>query len=294
MNRLPINKIGIYGSRQQSQYLDELARLFSFLESKGFRLFIQEGFASYLAVNKVETGGAVPVEHLPPHTALVIAIGGDGTFLRAARWVGDREVPVLGINTGHLGFLACCRLNEAEQIIEAVCHGEVKIERRMMLHVECEGLPHQAWPYALNEVSVMRDESASMISVKTDIEGYFLADYQADGLIVATPTGSTAYNLSAGGPILEPGVNCMVLCPIAPHTLTLRPLVVNGDSTVVMRVESRRPKFRLSLDDRFYTLPAGTAVTVHKASFDVISVRRKDSNFATVLREKLLWNAGSK
>ena len=288
------NKIGIYGSRRQEPYFEELARLFSFLEDAGFRVYVYAPFYSYLEENGVDTFYSIPSENLPDGVSLVISIGGDGTFLRAARWVGEAEVPLLGVNTGHLGFLASCRIGEVEALIESVCKGDVRVEKRMMLEVECEDLPSHVWKYALNEVTVAREESASIISVKAEIDGYFLADYEADGLIISTPTGSTAYNLSAGGPILEPSVNCMSLCPIAPHTLALRPLVVAGESELFLKVESRKPKYRLTMDDRSYLLPVSTPIKIRRAPFSVLLIRRKDSNFATVLREKLLWNAGSR
>ena len=130
-----------------------------------------------------------------------------------------------------------------------------------------------------------------MIKIRTNINGHFLADYRADGLIVSTPTGSTAYNLSAGGPILEPTLDCISLSPVAPHTLTVRPLVVGGDSELELTVESRTRDFRISLDGRSYSLPAGERIWIKRAGFSTMLVRRKDTNFATILRDKLLWNA---
>lgn len=287
------NRIAIYGSRRQDSYLEGVARLFSFLEAAGFRLFIHQGFFSYLESSGTFTGTAVPSLHLPPDISLVISLGGDGTFLRAARWVGGREIPILGINTGHLGYLSACTLEEAPEVIDDLCRGEIKVEKRMVLEVECEDLPENCFPYALNEVTARRDESASVVGVNAHINGYELATYIADGLIISTPTGSTAYNLSAGGPILEPTVDCIAVTPIAPHTLTLRPLVVGGDSELQLNVDSRSSRFRLSLDDRSYVVGATTKVIVRKAPFGVLIIRRKSSNFAGLLREKLFWNAGN-
>lgn len=287
------NKIAVYGSRRQGHYLDGVARLFFILKGMGFRVAVHNKLAGYLEDNGVDMYGAVSVDNIPSGTGLVVSIGGDGTFLRAARWVGKREIPILGVNTGHLGFLAGCGLSEAGDMLEAICRGEVVVERRIMLEVAITGLSRSCWPYALNEVAVLKGDTASMISVRTNINGNYLADYRADALLVSTPTGSTAYNLSAGGPVVEPTVDCMVLSPIAPHTLTVRPLVVRGDSVLELAVESRTNNFRLSLDDRSYTLPIGERVMVRRADFCTLLVRRADSNFATILRDKLLWSASS-
>lgn len=288
------NKIAIYGSRRQEPYLGELARLFPFLEDMGFRVSLHPKLFEYLEEMGIEVGSAVPAANVPEGTGLVISIGGDGTFLRAARWVGRREIPILGVNTGHLGYLASCRLSEVGDMMESICRGDVIVERRMLLAVDCGSFPVNAWPYALNEVALLKDETSSMITVHTEINGDFLADYRADGLIVATPTGSTAYNLSAGGPILEPTIDCMALSPIAPHTLTVRPLVAGGGSLLELSVESRSKVFRLSLDDRSYHIPVGTKVRVRRAEFATMLIRRKDTNFATILREKLLWSAAAR
>lgn len=284
------NRIAIYGSRRQEPYLGELAGLFSLLERHGFSVSIHPKLYNYLRENDVEVHGAGSTAWVPEDTALVMSIGGDGTFLRAARWVGDREIPILGVNTGHLGFLASCGLEELPEMLECICRGEVIIERRMMLKVESEYMPATAWPYALNDVSLLKEESASMISVQARINGHYLADYRSDGLIVSTPTGSTAYNLSAGGPILEPTIDCIALVAVAPHSLTVRPLVVGGDSTLELTVDSRTMEFRLSLDGCSYPLPVGEKVRISRAGFCTLLIRRKDSNFATILRDKLSWN----
>lgn len=292
MERKGNNKIAIYGSRSQDAYLHQLAALFLFLDREGFRVVIHEKFMSYLDSHGIDMGHATPVEKLPSDTSLVLSIGGDGTFLRTARWIGEMHVPILGVNTGHLGFLSSCGINDVEDMIGEVCRGQIEVERRMLLHIESDSLPRNCWPYALNEVTVTRDDLSSIISVNTKVNGCFLADYRADGLIVATPTGSTAYSLSAGGPILQPTIDCIALSPIAPHTLTLRPLVVGADSVMDLKVESRSKNFRLSIDDRTCVLPSGTILKIKRAPFTVLLIRRKDSNFATILRDKLLWSAG--
>lgn len=287
------NRVALYGSRRQEPYLKELCALFSFLRDSGFRVTVHSKLGKYLQERGVDMCGAEVMSRLPDDTALVLSVGGDGTFMRAARWVGDSEIPILGVNTGHLGYLASCSLEEAREMIGAICRGEVIVERRMMLKVDCEAFPYDVWPYALNEVAILKEESASMIKIRSNIDGRFLADYRADGLIVSTPTGSTAYNLSAGGPIIEPTLDCMAISPVAPHTLTVRPLVVGGDSSLELSVESRTREFKVSLDGCGVSVPTGTEVTISRADFSTLLVRPKDTNFATILRDKLLWNASS-
>ena len=284
------NRIAIYGSRRQDSYLEELAGLFAFLKARGFETEVHPKLYNYLVRQGVDMQGAGCSPWVREDTDLVMSIGGDGTFLRAARWVGRLEIPVVGVNTGHLGFLAGCSMEDVEDMIEAICRGDVVIERRMLLEVESRDLPDKVWPYALNDVSLLKEECASMISVQACVNGHFLADYRADGLVVSTPTGSTAYNLSAGGPILEPTIDCMALVAVAPHTLTVRPLVVGGASELELTVESRTDEFRLSLDGESYPLPAGEKVWIRRAPFSTLLVRRRDTNFATILRDKLNWN----
>lgn len=286
----PSNKIAIYGSRRQPDYLTELPRLFKFLSDSGFRVYIQTKFADYLEDNAVDTWQAIPSDYIPPGVSLVISLGGDGTFLRAARWIGNREIPILGVNTGNLGFLATCSLFEAENMIKELCQGNIRIEKRMLLEVLSDDLPNEKFNFALNEIALIRFGS-SMLKVSAWVNGDFLADYRGDGLIVSTPTGSTAYSLSAGGPIIEPTIDCMCLCPVAPHTLTLRPLVAGAESTILLRPESRSSNFMLSIDDQSIVLPAKGDVLIRKAPFSVLVIRKKEESFPSILRHKLLWSA---
>lgn len=284
------NKIAIYGSRRQPESLGYLPRLFQFLHEAGLRVFVESHFARYLEDNGVDTLQSIPSDHLPPGVSLVMSLGGDGTFLRAARWIGEREIPILGVNTGHLGFLASCGLPEIEEMLGEVFMGNIRIERRMLLGVTSASFPKDKWGYALNEIAFMRYGS-SMLNVYASINDNFLADYRGDGLIAATPTGSTAYSLSAGGPIIEPTIDCICLCPVAPHTLTLRPLVAGADSVIKLVPESRSSHFILTLDDQSFVLPSEGEFVIRKAPFSVLVVRKKDEGFSSILRQKLLWSA---
>lgn len=283
--------IAIYGSRRQEAHLGELAKMFRLFQDCGFQASVHPKLAAHLRDRGVDMCGARESVWVPADAKLVVSIGGDGTFLRASRWVGDREIPVLGVNTGHLGFLSSCRIEEFADVLGEICNGNVAVERRMMLEVECASFGMDVWPYALNEVAFLREDTASMVTVSTEVNGDFLADFRCDGLIVSTPTGSTAYNLSAGGPILQPTLECMAIAAVAPHTLTVRPVVVGGESVLDFRVTGRAGAFRLSLDGTSHTVPVGERVRIRRAGFSTMLVRRTAGNFATVLRDKLLWGA---
>lgn len=220
---------------------------------------------------------------------LAISLGGDGTFLRTARCVGSSETPILGINAGHLGFLA--DMTPAEFL--AVDHDyltALRHEPRKLLKVTCsEPLPDDCWPYALNDVALLKTDSASMISVQATVNGKPLTTYQADGLVVSTPTGSTGYNLSVGGPILEPTVDLLLLSPVAPHLLAMRPLGICGDSRIDLRVRARAGAYMLSLDGRSRPMPADATVSIQAAPFRIIVAQRPEHHFAATLRTKLLW-----
>lgn len=286
-----MNRIAIYGNRYQDEYLEGLRELFRTLEMKGFEVWVKEGFFEYLKKNGVEFLGKVsPVSELPSEAECVISIGGDGTFLRAAEWVGSAGVPILGINTGHLGFLASYSLNEIEQLTDVILYDLGKREERTLLEVKSGAMPKGFLPYALNEVVIQRGENASLVCVHAEIDGHFLADYLADGLVVSTPTGSTAYNLSIGGPILQPTLQCFVISPIAPHSLTMRPLVVSAESKLRFSADSRGKKVLVSLDGRDFAIESGKdELEVRKAPYVTTVLRRPDANFSRLLRNKLLW-----
>ncbi len=286
-----MNRIAIYGNRHQDEYLDELQCFFQKLDSRGCEVWIKDHFFTYLKSRNLQFSDNVRIiTDIPEEVECVISIGGDGTFLRAAEWVGNRGVPILGINTGHLGFLASYSLGEVDELVDVIINDLGKRESRILLTVKCDAMPEGFLPYALNEVVVQRGENASMVCVHAEIDGHFLADYLADGLVVSTPTGSTAYNLSIGGPILQPTLQCFVISPIAPHSLTMRPLVVSSESSLKFRPESRGKTIRVSLDGRDFAVDSGAHdVIVTKAPYSITVLRRPSSNFSELLRNKLFW-----
>jgi NAD+ kinase len=285
-----MNRIAVFGKDRQEEYLDRLNLLFPLLVDSFQKVYIETRFADYLQSAGVAVIGCIKVDEVPGDAECLIGIGGDGTFLRAAAWQKTRQLPILGINTGHLGFLANHSLSDMEGIIDSIKSESCIIEPRMLLEVSCPDLPCDMWPYALNELSVVRGDSSSMVNVRAYVDGYFLADYLADALVVCTPTGSTAYNLSAGGPILQPTLESMLLTPVAPHSLTMRPVVINASSEVKLEISSRGEKCHLGIDGRMFELPAKHAqVTVRKAPFNARMMHDATADFATVLRNKLHW-----
>ncbi len=282
-------RLYLYGNLHQDGHFADLDALLRLLERRGFNVDIDRRFGEYLASNGLDVTSFALCETFPVSTDAILSIGGDGTFLHAAERAGATEVPILGINTGHLGFLASYTLGEAAQLADMLTSGDARLEHRMLLRLESDDMPSDMWPYALNEVSVLKEDTSSMINVATRIDGFGVADYLADGLVVATPTGSTAYSLAAGGPIVEPTLKCITLTPVAPHTLTLRPLVVGAESDLRLKVTSRADAFRVSLDGRSAVLPCGAELRIRRALFSTTVMRRPEDDFASILRNKLLW-----
>ena len=202
---------------------------------------------------------------------------------------GACSAPVLGVNIGRLGFLADVPAEEVEPVLNEILEGKYKIEERSLLQVEFNGLSENFWPYALNEVAVLKQDTSSMISIHTTVGDSYLNTYQADGLIVATPTGSTAYSMSVGGPIIMPRAANWVISPVAPHSLTVRPLVVNDDMNITLCVDSRNHSYLLSLDGRSVMLDTDSQVVLRKAPFSIKVVKRLGHSFSATLRAKLMW-----
>ncbi|MCR5395045.1 MAG: NAD(+)/NADH kinase [Bacteroidales bacterium] len=225
---------------------------------------------------------------------MALSIGGDGTFLRTAAKVGLSDVPILGINAGRLGFLTDMQLSEAAEVLpEMLTTGHYDIENRALLSLSIPQCRQQYPQFALNEVAVLKRDLSSMVSVSVYIDGCLLNTYDADGLAIATPTGSTAYAMSAGGPILEPGSHCFEIVPIAPHSLTTRPLVIKDDVTIDVSVRSRNDLFLVAVDGLPVHLTTEYNLRLSRASHDVRVVRRPDHTFFDTLRQKLMWGTKS-
>lgn len=221
---------------------------------------------------------------------MALSIGGDGTFLRTAASIGNSGVPILGINAGHLGFLADVPLEEIEEALQSILiKKEYAVENRSLLHLDILNCQQAYQQYALNEVAVLKRDQSSMVSVSVYVDGCFLNQYDADGLVIATSTGSTAYAMSAGGPILEPQSNCWVIVPIAPHTLTTRPLVIRDSCELDIEVESRNNIYLVATDGKPVHLTTQSKLHLSKADYQIGVVRRPDHTFYDTLRTKLMW-----
>ena len=286
-------RIAVFGNTYQEQHLDSLLQLFERLSHRNAWVEMERSFYNYLCrmlptppkVNDIITGDDF-------NAAIALSIGGDGTFLRTAQRVGSKEIPILGINTGHLGYLADVKVDEMDAGLDNLFNGDFRVENRTMIEVTSPDIKIDCWPYALNEVAILKQDTASMITMKASVDGAGLADYRADGLIISTPTGSTGYNLSVGGPIVAPQAPVWIISPVAAHSLTMRPLVVSDDSVVSVNTRSRTSSYRVSLDGRSVTLPVSTTIIMKRAPFVTKVVQRHDHRFVDTLRSKLLWGAG--
>lgn len=254
--------------------------------------------ASTLPALLARTPGVELVEGLPPGQGadMAISFGGDGTMLSTVRALDGRDIPVLGVNTGHLGYLTAIDADDPsltpEAIVDLIMMGSLRSVTRAMLHVTTPGdRPVKAlpWAYALNEVAVTRDADTQMMTCHTSLNGRPLASYEGDGLIVATPTGSTAYSLSVGGPLLQPSLGAVVLSPIAPHSLTMRPLVLSLPSVIDIHAASRASTVRVALDGQGVALPSGVHLRIRRARRTARILTVPEHTFERTLRGKLHW-----
>ncbi len=283
-------KIAIYGNRHQRNHLDLVDKFLASLRSFNVSTAMESSFYQYLCgvleakptVDEVIEGDGFCAD-------MALSIGGDGTFLRTAQWVGSKGIPILGINTGHLGYLSAVGIDQMETLLEDLFNNRYKIEERSLIEVECPLRQMSEKLYALNEVAILKQDTSSMISIAAKINDRDLATYQGDGLLISTPTGSTAYNLSVGGPILEPTAPNWVISPIAAHSLTMRPLVVGDDNLLKATTTSRASTYRVSCDGRSFSLPCGTTILMRKAKFATRTIQRLDHSFTDTLRVKLHW-----
>lgn len=282
-------KIAVYGSRRQDEHFKEIEAFMTRLSELGIEVVMHPKLYNHLRTVMLPAMAAVRrVTGDGDFTAnAAVSIGGDGTFLRTVMWLEGKDIPIVGVNTGHLGYLAALGVDRLVDVPDMLLNSTLEGERRGLIEVVSPKLP--TWPYALNEVTVAKDDSASMINTRAMLSGRLLADYKADGLIIATATGSTAYNLSVGGPIIEPRTPVWAISPIAAHALTMRPLIVADNSTMTLCPDARAEHFRLTVDGRAVSLPVGTEVTIRRAPFDITVLHLPGSTFSETLRNKLHW-----
>ncbi|MCZ4319247.1 NAD kinase [Aequorivita viscosa] len=287
-------KIGIYGQFYHENAEIYIQMLLDALQKREAEVLIEENFLEIINRNQDITknfSGCSTFTILDKSFDLFFSIGGDGTILKSVTFVGDLGIPIVGINTGRLGFLATIQKEEMTESLNQILEGEFTISERSLLIVET--FPHNEeippLNFALNEVAVNRRNTTSMIKVETHVNNKYLTSYWSDGLIVATPTGSTGYSLSCGGPVIDPETNSFLLTPIAPHNLNARPLVIPDSSTITLKVSGRENTFLVSMDSRIATVENETKIIIKKAPFAIKLLQLHDDSFIKTLRKKLLW-----
>ena len=286
-------KIAIYSQHTGKHTNAVLSKLFSFEKTYNISFFLENEFDKILNKNyppgfKYEIFSSY--KDLDNSFDLMITIGGDGTLLRSISFVRDLKIPVIGINTGRLGFLATLNQDLLKSKLEKIIKGEYKIENRTLLQVTIENKNQKdEFPIALNEITVGRKNTTSMIKIKTSLNGEFLNSYWADGLIISTPTGSTGYSLSCGGPIMSPLSQTVALTPIAPHNLNARPIIIPDDIEIELSVSGREKFHLLSLDSRIVSVKNGNSILIKKANYKIQIAHLVEDNFYKTLRNKLLW-----
>ena len=287
-------KIGIYGQFYHENSEIYVQMLLDALQKKEFEVFIEKDFLGIINRNQDITknfSGLSTFTELDSSFDLFFSIGGDGTILKAVTFVRDLGIPIVGINTGRLGFLATIQKEEMTESLTQILDGKYTISERTLLTVETVPESQEVQPlnFALNEIAVNRRNTTSMIKVETLVDDKYLTSYWSDGLIVATPTGSTGYSLSCGGPLIEPTASSFVITPIAPHNLNARPLVVPDSAVISLKVSGRENTFLLSLDSRTATLDNETWINIKKASFTIKLLQLNEDSFIKTIRKKLLW-----
>lgn len=285
-------KFAIFGNHYQARKSVSIMKLLNLLKEMEAEVYIDKEFYEYLVDEfklTIPHSGLIVDNNF--EADFVLSMGGDGTFLKAAGRVGDKHIPIIGINMGRLGFLADVSASEIESSIHAIYRGDYAVEERSVLQIESDGMNINSYPFALNEIAVLKRDNSSMISIHAWINGEFLTVYQADGLIICTPTGSTGYSLSVGGPIIVPTSHSIGITPIAPHSLNMRPLIMSDDAVITLKVASRSHNYLLAIDGRNNTCKEDTTLTIRRANYRIAVVKRKQQSFFSTLRQKLMWGA---
>ena len=286
-------KVGIYGQSNNEITKKYAHFLIDIFNQNKISIVFEEKFYQYLKndINDLNYQTFKSYDDLDSSFDLFFSVGGDGTFLRSISYVRDLNIPIIGINTGRLGFLATIQKEYIEQAFNEILNKKYVIQERTLLCVKTDDNNKDIAElnFALNEVSVSRKNTASMITVETYLDKEFLNTYWSDGLIISTPTGSTGYSLSCGGPIISPTSKNLILTPIAPHSLSVRPLVIPQETKIALKVDSRANEALLTLDSRITTINNNTNITIEKCNFTIKTIQLNSQSFIKTLREKLLW-----
>ncbi len=288
-------RFAIFGNEYQRRKSASAQQLLECLSRRQAVVYIEEGFCRFLSESQhVKADIAGTFRDLDFDIDYVISMGGDGTLLKAASKVGARSVPIIGINMGRLGYLADVPATDIEEAIERLYSGDYVTENHSVIEATAMRGSLSGCPRALNDIAVLKQDNASMITIHARIDGKELITYQADGLIISTPTGSTAYSLSNGGPIIMPATDVLCLTPVAPHSLSVRPIVVPAKAEITLTVESRSHNYLVAIDGRSEKLPERTTLHIRRAPYEVKIVKRHGGGYITTLRGKMMWGADAR
>lgn len=313
-------RFALFGNEFQTKKSDSAALLLGALQQRGAQVSVERAFHEFLLRHHgsepamaVLLAGVRVFDVLDFPADYAISMGGDGTLLKTASHVGATGVPIIGVNTGRLGFLADFLPSEMEEALDELYAGRCRVEEHAVIQLSLrdeqefkvqsskslrDGSSGPSgsigYPYALNDIAVLKRDNASMITIHARVGGNDLVTYQADGLVVSTPTGSTAYNLSNGGPIMAPGTGILCLTPVAPHSLNVRPIVIGDESEIELSVESRTHSFLVAVDGRSESFDEGTQLVISKAPYAVRIVKRASQHYFATLREKMMWGVDAR
>ena len=291
-------KVAIYGQTYQENALVYVEELLDELSGLSAEVAIEANFCRVLfgPSPKITYNTFTLTQGLDASFDMMVSFGGDGTILRAVTYIGDLGIPIVGVNTGRLGFLSTFKKEDVRKVIREFVAGEYEVIERSLVSVNAAtSIPEFGdLNFALNEVTVSRKDTTSMISVATYLNDEYLTSYWSDGLIVATPTGSTGYSLSCGGPVITPTAQSLVITPIAPHNLNARPLVISDDTEIRLTVTGREEHHLVSLDSRIASVKNGTEIIVRKAGFTIKMMEYTSQSFLNTIRNKLLWGQDSR
>ena len=286
-------KIALFGNEFPSNYIKYINHLITKLESENVELIIHHKFHDFLqdSINFSEETKTFERITSDENIDFLFSIGGDGTLLKAVTYVRESNIPILGINTGRLGFISSISTDQIDVAVDNVLKGEYKIRSRTILQLETGNNLFGTTNFALNEVAIVKKDTSSMIRIDAFIDDEFLNSYWADGLLISTPTGSTGYSLSCGGPIILPGTENIIIAPIAPHNLNVRPIIINEKSSIRLKVEDRDQLALVSLDSRSRAFDSSLELIIKKADFKINLIEPKDSSFISTIRNKLMWGS---
>ncbi len=288
-------KFALFGNAYQEHKSIAAQKFIRMAQQRGLSIAIHEPFYKFLRnMPNIHTPECEIIRTNDFAADYAVCIGGDGTFLDTASKVADKNIPIIGINAGRLGFLANFSPDNIDQDFNDILEGRYSTQTHSLLNMECDEMDLCGYPFALNEIAILKHDISSMITIHTSINGEPLTTYQADGLIISTPTGSTAYSLSVGGPIIVPQSNTLCLTPIAPHSLNMRPIVLCDDYNIDIMVESRSQSFLVSLDGRSQSYPDKIHLHIKKAPYNITVVTHHQQSYFSTLREKMMWGADTR